>query len=295
VSKDLQKEVQRKLEDFIASFNKLKNAVDEEIHRLEEAKSKHTQEAQDMDNLRVKWSSIIKLNVGGDKYTTTLTTLTQHSGSMLAVMFSGRHEVVLDDEKCVFIDRDGMLFRHVLAFLREGDAWQPPQDDTLNRRIAKEFDYYGLQCTHFAPKQQVVTSFTLNFAKTSAGSWYSVSHFARGYEIKVLKTFTLQSAQAQIKLPGTLRIAQNKLVLKDVVMTTKSSDIVASDTDISFTFRAGETYDVFFIGKGQFFNWEGAKSHRIVGEHITAASKSYDDQNSSTSNAYSLFFVFTCV
>ena len=69
------------------------------------------QEEENVNSLCVKWSAIIKLNVGGEKFTTALTTLTQQSDSMLAAMFSGRHTLIMDEEKNVFIDRDGGLFR----------------------------------------------------------------------------------------------------------------------------------------------------------------------------------------
>ena len=62
----------------------------------------------------------VKLNVGGSKFETTLSTLTRHPDSMLAVMFSGRHEVPQDDDGYVFIDRDGTHFRIILNFLRTG-------------------------------------------------------------------------------------------------------------------------------------------------------------------------------
>lgn len=55
----------------------------------------------------------IKLDVGGHVYTTSLLTLTRESDSMLAAMFSGRHELLKEEDGCVFIDRDGTHFRSV--------------------------------------------------------------------------------------------------------------------------------------------------------------------------------------
>ena len=79
-------------------------------------------------------------------------------------------------------------------------------------------------------------------------------------------------------------------------MTSKGSELVGSDDDILVPFIAGQTYDVFFIGNGAFFNWEGDKNHRNVGEYITAASKVYDfNTNVSAGNGFSISFVFTCV
>jgi len=44
-------------------------------------------------------------------YTTSMLTLTREKDSMLAAMFGGRHEVMKEEDGCVFIDRDGTHFR----------------------------------------------------------------------------------------------------------------------------------------------------------------------------------------
>jgi hypothetical protein len=65
---------------------------------------------------KVEMSSVVRLNVGGMMFATTVDTLTQRdTDSMLAVMFSGRHRLHMDSKKgAVFIDRDGTHFRHIL-------------------------------------------------------------------------------------------------------------------------------------------------------------------------------------
>ena len=56
--------------------------------------------------------AMVKLNVGGKIYKTTLATLRKDQNSMLSAMFSGRHELKKDEEDgAYFIDRDGKLFR----------------------------------------------------------------------------------------------------------------------------------------------------------------------------------------
>lgn len=88
----------------------------------------------------------VKLDVGGHVYTTSLLTLTRESDSMLAAMFSGRHELLKEEDGCVFIDRDGTHFRYVLNYLRDGGVNMDclPRDRQLLRELKKEATYYQL-------------------------------------------------------------------------------------------------------------------------------------------------------
>ena len=144
-----------------------------------------------------KFKKRVKLNVGGMKFETTLTTLVngglqsvpsdplvgsfgslfskalppasfdqdEHcSNSMLAAMFSGRHEVDTDEEGYVFIDRDGTHFGIILNFLRSGrvtlpgnsearskhgtDQWNTPRSSKrsaeIDPQLREELHYYQL-------------------------------------------------------------------------------------------------------------------------------------------------------
>ena len=70
-----------------------------------------------MEQEEHKFPKIIRLNVGGILFTTSLDTLLYDENSMLALMFSGRYNVEKDDEGWYFIDRDGTHFRYILNFL----------------------------------------------------------------------------------------------------------------------------------------------------------------------------------
>ncbi|XP_065896419.1 uncharacterized protein [Dysidea avara] len=67
-------------------------------------------------------NTMVKLNVGGQVFTTGRSTLTKYPSSMLATMFSDRQagSLVKDKGGTVFIDRDGHLFSHLLEWLRTG-------------------------------------------------------------------------------------------------------------------------------------------------------------------------------
>jgi len=64
-------------------------------------------------------TSIIKLDVGGHKFTTSLPTLTSAPDTYLAALFSGRHSLAPNAEGAIFIDRSGAHFGHILNYLRD--------------------------------------------------------------------------------------------------------------------------------------------------------------------------------
>ncbi|KAL6988666.1 hypothetical protein U1Q18_014422 [Sarracenia purpurea var. burkii] len=90
------------------------------------------------------YTSLVRLNIGGKKFCTTIDTLTQREpDSMLAAMFSGRHTLCHDSEKgYVFVDRDGKHFRHILNWLRDGVV--PTLKDNEYPELLREAEYYQL-------------------------------------------------------------------------------------------------------------------------------------------------------
>ncbi|KAI7742359.1 hypothetical protein M8C21_005981, partial [Ambrosia artemisiifolia] len=84
------------------------------------------------------------VKVSGHKFCTTVDTLTHREPhSMLAAMFSGRHTVNKDSEKgYVFVDRDGLHFRHILNWLRDGVT--PNLSDVECLELLREAEYYQL-------------------------------------------------------------------------------------------------------------------------------------------------------
>lgn len=89
-------------------------------------------------------SSLVRLNIGGKKYCTTVDTLSQREpDSMLAAMFSGRHTLCQEPQKgYVFVDRDGKHFRHILNWLRDGVV--PTLKDGEYSELLREAEYYQL-------------------------------------------------------------------------------------------------------------------------------------------------------
>lgn len=87
---------------------------------------------------------VVDLNVGGVFYTTAVSTLVQAQPSLLADRFSGRLDPLPKDSKGrYFIDRDGVLFRYVLDFLRDGRL-SLPESFREKERLRLEAAYYRL-------------------------------------------------------------------------------------------------------------------------------------------------------
>jgi hypothetical protein len=65
-------------------------------------------------------TEIIKLNIGGDHFTTSKSTLMKHEPTMLSTMFSSSNfKLTTDSEGYYFIDRNGKYFEYILKFLRD--------------------------------------------------------------------------------------------------------------------------------------------------------------------------------
>jgi len=106
---------------------------------------------------------IVDLNVGGVLYTTSVDTLTKDEGSLLFLMFSGDPNNLLQDSRGrVFIDRDGVLFRYILDYLRSGELILPDNFQEF-ARLRTEAEYYQLK----AAVAQLEAASTNNGSKIS--------------------------------------------------------------------------------------------------------------------------------
>ena len=92
----------------------------------------------------VHFSSTVKLNVGGQFFSTSLQTLTKDPGSMLHAMFSGRFDTKPSEDGSYFIDRDGTHFRFILNYLRTGKILIP-EDKLVQREVLEEAEFYQIR------------------------------------------------------------------------------------------------------------------------------------------------------
>lgn len=90
-------------------------------------------------------ASVVELNVGGVHYTTQLKTLVKQPDTLLHDIFStpSSADNVKDAKGRVFIDRDGVLFRYILDYLRDS-AISLPEGFRERERLKKEAEHFRL-------------------------------------------------------------------------------------------------------------------------------------------------------
>ena len=120
--------------------------LEEEKQDFEETIAKFEEEVKQMEEIHKIQETKIKLDIGGHCYSTSIHTLRRDPDSMLAHMFSGRHELKKESDGSYFIDRDGIHFRYILNFLRDGyvDSGTLPSDPVLHKELLREAKYYQL-------------------------------------------------------------------------------------------------------------------------------------------------------
>ena len=129
-------------------MKEMTNAATKETQKLGDAIAREREALDDekktMETVQEFQSSRVKLNIGGQLFTTSLSTLvSSRPDSMLAAMFSGRHKISTDEDGYYFIDRDGHHFRHILNYLRNGTIKVSLESD-IAIEVAIEAEYYGL-------------------------------------------------------------------------------------------------------------------------------------------------------
>lgn len=145
--------------ESVKSFdNYCKNKIDETDKEIELMKAEILEEKKLWENEKIRVAAItkfenpIKLDVGGVRFSTTLSTLCCFPASTIAAMFSGRHELHTDSDGTYFIDRDGTHFRYILNFLRNPDDFVLDIPDIYLKELQLEAKYYGLLAVMFPIK-----------------------------------------------------------------------------------------------------------------------------------------------
>ncbi|CAF3237045.1 unnamed protein product [Rotaria sp. Silwood2] len=93
-------------------------------------------------------SNKVILDVGGEKYTTSVDTLTaREKNTFFTELFARQWQLERDPkDDSIFIDRNGKLFAYILEYLRTGSVPNSVKNDELLRQsLVVEADYFRLQ------------------------------------------------------------------------------------------------------------------------------------------------------
>lgn len=136
-------ELKEKSDFHVSLASNIEKRTGELLEELEKAKVAFAATKDKVEHdLQKTFKGKVKLNVGGARFETTLTTLTADGDdSVLGAMFSGRHALHADEDGEVFIDRDGAHFAHILNLLRDTKVTVPFRDGST---FFAELEYYNL-------------------------------------------------------------------------------------------------------------------------------------------------------
>ena len=118
--RNFEKYRQRKIaeqEEREASLEARAKALDAKEKELEAREARLSAEERVCRDQELRASTAVRLNVGGTRVMTSLTTLTAVPGSVLHAMFSGRHVLARDEDGAVFLDHEPDTFVAILNFL----------------------------------------------------------------------------------------------------------------------------------------------------------------------------------
>ena len=165
---------------LVTRFDDLVNRFKQEFNQIVQEERKKMQaelEAFNAYKKRLNVSNdIIQLNVGGQKFTTTRSTLRQVNGSLLAIMFSEsmEHGLKHDQDGAIVLDFNPEHFGWILNYLRAKKISTPeklpvfpkvPQDERKNFKILLK--YLGLSDEINLPIVRLSEKFSLRSSQVS--------------------------------------------------------------------------------------------------------------------------------
>ena len=128
--------------EVIRLIKKIYDILNRETFRVHKEKEAFNDVAKKLEH--VHFAGTLKLNIGGQLFTTSLATVRKDPGSILHGTFSGRFDSKPVEDESYFIDRDGTHFRYILNYLRTGQLIVP-EDKIIRRELFTEAKFYQVQ------------------------------------------------------------------------------------------------------------------------------------------------------
>jgi hypothetical protein len=112
-----------------------------------------------------KQQGLVKLNIGGYHFETSIKTLRRVPHTFFDAYLSGRYAQDVCRDGSIFVDRDGEYFGHILEYVRDGvvSVAEPGarQSITLLRALKLEFGFY---CIELSKGQEELEQLEFTFA-----------------------------------------------------------------------------------------------------------------------------------
>lgn len=148
-------------DDMISKLTKCSNYLESADDLCREAKKKNTilnnklanvsSEEKEWKEIQIKLATTslsgkVVLDVGGEKFTTSVETLTREKHTYFTALFSKQWQLERDpDDKSIFIDRDGKLFHYILNYLRNNRiSMEVMENASLRQLLIVEAEYFHL-------------------------------------------------------------------------------------------------------------------------------------------------------
>jgi hypothetical protein len=138
-------EVAKERADGLAEVEELRAQAVVYAQTLDEYRTELQCEIGAMQTQKEQREGRVLLNVGGYRYETSVQTLRRVPRNLFDAYFSGRYAQEICTDGSNFVDRDGILFGHVLQHMREGVVSVVQHDARqragLLRRLKREFSF----------------------------------------------------------------------------------------------------------------------------------------------------------
>ena len=150
-----------KFDDLVKRFtHEFTEIIKGERAKLKAELDEYNAEKQKMKAVDVSDDDIISINVGGQKFTTTRSTLCQIEGSLLSIMFSGRWEDGLkrDQDGAVFFDFNPQYFGYILKYLRTKKIVAPEKPAELPKVPTDDLKNFTALVEYLGLSEEIVVS-----------------------------------------------------------------------------------------------------------------------------------------
>jgi hypothetical protein len=134
--------------NYTQDFDKLSSTIQFmqiKQEKLERELERLKKDREDIDKqFEINADNRVYLDIGGQRFTTTIKTLTQSNSIFFKTLIIEKLNVNKNSmDNPIFIDRDGHLFEYILKYLRTGEL--NIDDKTIRKDLLTEARYYKLQ------------------------------------------------------------------------------------------------------------------------------------------------------